>query len=86
MRTPMVTRTIKATTVTAMVVDTEKGQVSNMDFTLSRTYKDDKAILKALSKVDLADNLRIVKVISTNVTEEKYGMTETEFIATAKIM
>ena len=81
MRTPMVTRTIKATKVTVMAVDTTKGEIVNLDFTLARTYKDDAAILKALpNQVEIPENIKVVSVVSTEITEAKYGMTESEFI------
>ncbi len=84
-RTPMVTRTLKVTYVNCMCVNTEIGEVQNIEVTLSRTYKNDKAIFKAIEKANvLPENLKLVKIVDTEVFAKRYGMTESEFLETAK--
>lgn len=84
-RTPMVTRTLKATYANCMCVNVELGEVQNIEVTVSRTYKNDKALVKAIEKANLIpENLKLVKIVDTEVLTKKYGMTETEFMATAK--
>lgn len=85
-RVPQVTRTIKTTKVIVKAVDIENDKMVNMEFVLPRTYKDDNAILKAVAKVHKNDNMKIVKVISKEVEEALYGMTEAEFISIAHII
>lgn len=85
-RVPQVTRTIKTTKVMVKAVDIENDKMVNMEFVLPRTYKDDNAILKAVSKVHKNENIKIVKVMSKEVEEALYGMTEEEFIKVAHII
>ena len=44
-----ITRTMKTTHATVMVVDTETAEVSNLTFELPGTFKDDGATLKAIA-------------------------------------
>lgn len=83
-RAPMVTRTISTTNATLMMVDTESAEVFNKDVILPRTYEDEKAILKAAKKVHENEQHKVVAVVSTEVNETLYGMSEAEFIAHAK--
>lgn len=84
-RKPMITRTIKATQATLMCVDTEAESIVTEVVTVARTYKDNKALTKAIEKADLlAENLRLVAIKSTEVITQKYGMTEDEFMVVAK--
>lgn len=85
-RTPMVTRTIQATTVTVLCVNTIDEKTEVKDIVLPRTYKDDKSILKALANVITEEAIKPVHVISTTVTETLYGMSETDFIHHAKVL
>lgn len=85
-RVPQVTRTIKTTRALVKAVDVENDKMVNLEFVLPRTYKDDNAVLKAIAKVHSNDNLKIVKVMSKEVEEALYGMTEAEFISAAHII
>lgn len=84
-RIPMVTRTIQTTTVKALCVDVDKQWLYSDEFVLSGTYKDDKSLLKALESVE-DEGHKIVHVVSSDVVETLYGMTEQEFVSTAKKM
>ncbi len=89
-RIAMVTRTINYTEVTALTVDlsniTEAGTplTENKVFTLSGTYAELDKLMKALKKEYETDTLKVVAVMSTDVKEKLYGMTEQEFMALAK--
>lgn len=90
MRTPMVTRTITTTNVTVLCADAIEQEMYELNVTLPRTYKDDKALMKAVSQavdVDEADKkIKAVSVIKTEVVETLYGMSELEFIKAAKVL
>lgn len=85
MRVPMVTRTIKATKIHCLCVSLIDKTVSEQDFIISGTYKDEKALNKAVVKHSPApDDVKIVNVISAETVESLMGMTEADFIAHAK--
>ena len=79
-RERMVTRTIEITEVLAMVCDTEKATVSNEYFTIMGKEAD---IMKRL-KLELPEHMTVVKILSSNIKEQVYAMTEQEFITYAK--
>ena len=84
-RKPMVTRSIPTTKVTALCVNPETREVSETVITLPRTYKDEKALMKALSSVETY-YLKVVSVLGTEVLETLYGMDEQKFINNAEIL
>lgn len=86
MRKPMVTRTITTTEVELLCVDIEKSETFVKTVTLPRTYKDDNAILKRITEGGVLDNLKPVHVINAITHEILYGMTEDEFINSAKVL
>lgn len=86
MRTPMVTRTCKTTNVTVLGMDIETAEPMHKTATLSRTYKSNEQVLKAVKPLLETDTFKVVTVINVEVNEKLYGMTEAEFIAAAKIL
>lgn len=84
MRKPMVTRTIMTTEVQVLCVDIEKSETVTKTVTLPRTYKDEKAILKKITDIGALDSVKPVHVISTEVHETLYGMSEEKFIENAE--
>ena len=84
-RQRMVTRTINATLVHALVVNPTTKEVSEQDITLAGTYNDVKSLDKALSKLN-NETTHIVSVFETKVVGNLYGMTEQEFLAHASII
>lgn len=87
MREPMVTRTIQTTKAVVMVVNTEQGETSTKEVIVPRTYNTDKALLKKVSPIiESEENMKAVHIISTEVIETLYGMTEQDFIKKAKVM
>lgn len=85
-RIPQVTRTIQTTKANIMCLNIEKGEPFTQEVTLPRTYKDDKAILKAVGKAINSDTIKAVHVVSAEVQETLYGMTEQRFIELAEIL
>lgn len=85
-RVPMVTRTIVTTKATVMVVNIPQGETETKSIVLPRTYKDDKALLKQCTKVVDTEELKVVSVLAKEEVETLYGMTEQQFIETAKVL
>lgn len=83
MRVHMITRTVKTTTAKVMTVSTEDGSTTVKDYELPRTYKDTKAVLRALEDKN-TDTEKLVHVVSTTVNERLYGMSESDFIKYAQ--
>ena len=85
-RVPMVTRTVTTTTVNAMCVDTTKGEVCNRVTTLPRTYNDDVKLLKKVKEQLEIEELKVVQIVDKTENETLYGMTEQDFINSAKVL
>ena len=85
-RVPMVTRTITATKVTALCLNIETAEPFNKIVTLSDTFKDEKAMMKAAEKVINSDTEKAVHIVDSEEIETLYGMTEQEFIEKAKVL
>jgi hypothetical protein len=85
-RVPQVTRTIPTTSVTIFCVNTEDRSTFEQNITLPRTYKDDVKLMKAVEKVLEGEPIKAVSIISSEVHETLYGMTEQEFITHAKVL
>lgn len=83
MRVPMITRTIQSTTAKVMCLDVTTGSTTIQEFKLPRTYKDSKAILKALADKN-TDTMKLVHVVDSTVTDQLYGMPESKFMEVAE--
>ena len=83
-RVPMVTRTITTTKANVLCLDIVAGEPFNEVVVLPRTYKDDKALMKQVSKVIDNDERKAVHIVDKEEVETLYGMTEQEFIKLAK--
>lgn len=83
-RKPMVTRTIQTTKAKVLCLNVETAQSFVQEVVLPRTYKDDKAVLKMVEEIVNNDTVKAAHVISTEVNETLYGMTEQKFIELAK--
>lgn len=82
----MVTRTILTTEVSVLCLDLIKSEPFNMDVSLPRTYKDEKAMMKKVSALIDNDERKAVHIVRTEVKETLYGMPEDEFIAAAQVL
>ncbi len=85
-RVPMVTRTIPTTIVRIFCVNTADRSTFEQNLTLPRTYKDETKMMKAVEKVLKGEPIKAVSIVSYEVQETLYGMTEQEFIRTAQVL
>ena len=85
-RVPQVTRTIVSTKAEVMYVDTVSGATSQISVILPRTYKSNEKMLKVVKEMNTDSKLIPVHIISSETVQNKYGMTEAEFIKYATII
>ena len=86
-RKPMVTRTLLTTKANVMCLNILSGEAENKVVTVPRTYKDDKALLKAVTPiVEAEENIKAVHIVHSEVIETLYGMTEQEFMERAVVL
>lgn len=85
-RVPQVTRTIQTTKAVIMCLNIEKEETERVEVTLPRTYKDEQSLLKAAKKVIENDSIKVVYIVSCEVNETLYGMSEEDFIKYAAIL
>lgn len=81
----LVTRTIITTNAEIMTANSETAVIENVSLTLAGSFADDKAIIKAASKL-VPENVTVLKVLSYSEVETLYGMPESDFIANAKVL
>ena len=85
-RVPMVTRTITTTKANVMCVDVEAGEPFNKEVTVSRTYKDNDSLLKAVKPIIETETIKAVHIVNKSEIETLYGMTEQDFIEHASVL
>lgn len=85
-RTPVVTRTIQTTKANVLCLNIVEGEPFNKVVTLPRTYKDENAMLKVISRMVDNDDVKAVHVVDSYVEETLYGMSEQRFIELAEVM
>ena len=86
-RTPMVTRTLLTTKAVVLCLNITTGEAENKTVTVTRTYEDDKKLLKAVTPIiEAEDGIKAVHIVSKETIETLYGMTEEEFMASAKVL
>lgn len=83
-RVKMVTRSMKVTVSQVLMVNLETQATESVEVSMPSTYKDDNALLKAITKVYTNDTYKPVHVMSSQVIEKLYGMTEKEFLDNAQ--
>lgn len=79
-RVKNLTRTLKITRVTALILNVETAEPFNKTFNLEGTYKNDEAILKALKKEYEDDVCKVVHIVDTEVITKKLSMPVQNFI------
>lgn len=82
-RKRMVTRTIKTTNAVVLRVNLDTQETIKEHVVVSGVFKDNKNLLKQISKHD-TEAIKTVSVLSTEVTDKLYGMTEEKFLAEAE--
>ena len=85
-RIPQVTRTIQTTKAIVLCLDINGEKPFNKEVILPRTYKDEKHLLKEVKRLIETDELKAVHIISSEVNETLYGMSEQKFIENAEIL
>lgn len=85
-RKRMVTRTIKTTVVDVLCLNIESAEPFNQTIILTGTYKDNKALMKAVSKRIDNDEVKAVHVVDKEEKETLYGMDENVFIEQATVL
>lgn len=85
-RAPQVTRTIQTTQCNVLCMDIVNREPCNKTVVLPRTYKDENAMLKAVKKAIETADLKAVQIVSYEVQETLYGMSEQDFITHAQIL
>jgi hypothetical protein len=86
MRKPMVTRTIISTSITALCVNPQTAETFEQEFILTGKITDKDKALKRVSKLYNTDDCTIVAIRNLKEVNELYGMDETDFITSAKIL
>ena len=75
---------MKVTEAQVLMVNLETQATEQTNVMMPNTYKDDKALMKALTKAYDGSTLKPVHVMSTQVIEKLYGMTEKAFLDNAR--
>ena len=83
MREKMVTRSMKVTNAQALMVNLETQETETQVISIPNVFKDDKALMKALTKSYEGSTLKPVHVLSSSVEEKLYGMSEKTFLENA---
>lgn len=79
-RVKNITRTLKITRVTALILNVETAEPFNETFNLEGTFKNDEAILKALKKVYENAVYKVVHIVATEVITKKLSMPIQRFV------
>lgn len=83
----MITRTIKTTTGTAMMVNVETNEVHHIVYSYAGEYsKTDKKLINKIRDEYEDDTLKFVIVNDLTVNEQLYGMEDDVFLQYAKVL
>lgn len=84
-RKRVVSRTIKAVTVTVMTVDTESAEVFNREFVIKHKCNRAEALREAKKQFD-SDIVKVVSVVDMSENVYRAQMDEEEFLKLASIV
>lgn len=85
-RIPMVTRTLRTVHVNCYVADLKSKQIKEMTFVLPRVLPKRSQLVRAVTKEAESIGMKFCEIINTDIREDLYGMTESEFVKAAKII
>lgn len=89
-RERMVTRTVVATKVIVLGMDTVACESFNDTITVSGTFEDDEKgnakLLKTVKKLADTEDKVVVKIVSKEEVETLYGMSEQKFMEMAEVL
>ena len=80
----MVTRTITSTKVNVLCLELAKAEPFNKVIELAGTYKDDKALMNAITNTMDTEKEKPVHIVDKEIVDKLYGMSEDEFIKSAQ--
>lgn len=83
MRKAIISRLMTFTNVVYKAVDIESNEIFNGEVSLGKTYKDDKALLKATKKAVETDRVTVIAIVSSKVDTALFGMSEETFLNVA---
>ena len=83
-RARMVTRTVVGTQAEVQVVSISASEITNINVTVGGEYEDADKLMKAIKKQTETDDLKVLKIVTSEKIEKCYGMLESEFIKLAK--
>ena len=83
MREKMVTRSMKVTNAQVLMVNLETQATETQLVAMPNVYKEDSKLMKALTKTFEGSSLKPVHVLSTEVVDKLYGMSEKTFLDNA---
>lgn len=86
MRESMVTRTVLGTKVTALVMDTNTCEPSNVTYKIGGQHINDEKLLNKVRKEHDTEDFKVVKILAVEPFERRYGMKESDFIASAFVL
>lgn len=84
-RKRVVSRTIKAVTVSVMTVDTESAEVFNRELVIKRKCNRAEALREAKKQFD-SDTVKVVSIVDMSENVYRAQMDEDEFLKIAKIV
>ena len=82
----MITRSIHTTVCEVMVVNTKEKKLLNKTVTVSGTFKDDKSLIKAVTKIVTKEDIAFVSILSSKVETKVYGISEQKFLELAEVI
>ena len=80
----LVTRRFQTTVVDVLCLDIETAEPLNQTVTITKVFKDDARLMKALHEIVDTDTVKAVSIVGKEVKEKLYGISEADFIANAK--
>ena len=83
-RARMVTRTVVGTQAEVQIVSISASEITNINVTVGGEYEDADKLMKAIKKQTETDDLKVLKIVTSEKIEKCYGMLESEFIKLAK--
>ena len=84
MRKPVVSRTLNTTVVDVLCINKETNETYEDTVTLSRTYRNEGQMLKAVKSTYDTDTVCALHILAYHEETAKYFMDENDFVALAK--
>lgn len=82
-RRDYITRKVKGTTAHVLQVNVKEKTITEADYFIRFTFKEDVNLLKALKRMYDNSQRTIIKIVDKHYTEQMYGMEIADFVAHA---